>query len=126
MSNLTAIAVHLNTTRDASFGFRNEFSAPALAPAAVEVELNTSWLPVRGDDSAVLEYVFEQLNIGGDLVPAAPFTERYRDAGNRSLSVGDVVVVAGQAYSCERSGWAEVDEATFAAAIALGQNAPAR
>lgn len=45
----------------------------------------------------LLETVFEQLNVGGDLVSAEPWTLRYRLARDRSLSVGDVVVVDGSA-----------------------------
>lgn len=53
----------------------------------------------------LLERVFEQLNVGGDLVPAEPWTLRYRLARNRSLSVGDVVVVDGSAYTVARFAW---------------------
>lgn len=41
----------------------------------------------------ILNAVYEQLNVGGDLVPAQPYTEAYRAAGGRSLSVGDLVTL---------------------------------
>ena len=44
---------------------------------------------------SVLNRVYEQLNIGGDLIPAQPYTEAYRAAGGRSLSVGDLVTLDG-------------------------------
>lgn len=53
----------------------------------------------------LLERVFEQLNVGGDLVPAEPWTLRYRLARNRSLSVGDVVVINGSAYTVALFSW---------------------
>lgn len=43
----------------------------------------------------ILNFVYEQLNVGGDLIPAEAFTEAYRAAGGRSLSVGDLVTLDG-------------------------------
>jgi hypothetical protein len=43
----------------------------------------------------ILNFVYEQLNVGGDLIPAEDFTEAYRAAGGRSLSVGDLVTLDG-------------------------------
>jgi hypothetical protein len=40
-----------------------------------------------------LNRIYEQLNVGGDMFPAEPYTVEYRMAGNRSLSVGDLVVL---------------------------------
>jgi hypothetical protein len=54
----------------------------------------------------VLSGIFEQLNIGGDMIPATEYTQAYRAAGNRSLSVGDVIVLDdSRVYSVARFGW---------------------
>jgi hypothetical protein len=42
---------------------------------------------------SVLNRIYEQLNVGGDLIPAEAYTEAYRAAGGRSLSVGDLVTL---------------------------------
>lgn len=110
---LAQVKVYLNEGPDNYFGFSNEFANdPRLRLAAAFT------LPLRSDDTETplselavrrrLEYVFEQLNIGGDLVEATPWTERYRLEGNRSLSVGDVVVIGETAWSCEHAGWKQV------------------
>jgi hypothetical protein len=43
----------------------------------------------------ILNDVFEQLNVGGEIVPAEEYTLDYRAAGHRSLSVGDLVTIDG-------------------------------
>lgn len=72
----------------------------------------------------ILARIFEQLNVGGDMVPAEDYTVAYRMAGHRSLSVGDLVtfeysrpsgvartdgspidINERHAYSVERFGW---------------------
>lgn len=56
-----------------------------------------------GSDLAICNAAFEDFNVGD---PSANETVyRYRSAGNRSLSVGDVVMVDGRAYGCGRFGW---------------------
>jgi hypothetical protein len=41
----------------------------------------------------ILNMIYTQLNVGGDMIyPAEDWTVEYRMAGNRSLSVGDLVV----------------------------------
>ena len=67
---------------------------------------------------AALEVVFKQLNVGGDLLVATTWTEKYRADGNRSLSVGDVVTIGESAYAVGRFGWDKVSGADLAAAIA--------
>lgn len=49
-----------------------------------------------------LETVFEQLNIDD---PTTEWALKYRLAGHRSLSVGDVVVIGETAWACANSGW---------------------
>lgn len=110
---LVQVKVYLNEGPDNYFGFKNEFAnEPRLRLAAAFT------LPMRGDDTETplsehavrrhLEYVFEQLNIGGDLVEATRWTERYRVEGNRSLSVGDVVVIGETAWTVASAGWEQV------------------
>jgi hypothetical protein len=41
----------------------------------------------------ILNRIYEQLNVGGDIVPAEAYTVDYRMAGHRSLSVGDLVTL---------------------------------
>jgi hypothetical protein len=74
--------------------------------------------------SHVLGKTFEQLNVGGDLIAATKYTEDYRAAGHRSLSVGDVVVVAEQPWAVGRFGWDPVGIPALVAAIAAGENHP--
>lgn len=101
----TQIKVYLNEGEDHFFGFHNKFAdSPRLRLALV-----FDWVcPVPLSAQNILETVFEQLNIGGDLVPAEPWTEQYRHEHNRSLSVGDVVVVGETAWACESTGWQPV------------------
>ena len=61
---------------------------------------------------AVLDGIFTQLNVGGEIYPAEDYTIEYRADGNRSLSVGDVVALDGVPYAVGRFGW---DRAMFAA-----------
>lgn len=58
-----------------------------------------------GSATPVLEQAFEQLNIDQ---PVTEWAKEYRANRNRSLSVGDVVVVGELAYSCESVGWKAV------------------
>lgn len=40
---------------------------------------------------------------------SSPVVAQYREAGNPSLSVGDVVVVGDNWYKCKPTGWEELD-----------------
>lgn len=100
------VTIHLNADRDSFRGFT---PSKALLTDAGTYDLPASqyvpdrYIPGMTHDEAlenqelyvndILNYVFEQLNVGGDVVPAAPFTEDYRAAGHRSLSVGDLVTL---------------------------------
>jgi hypothetical protein len=55
-------------------------------------------------DDVVRERAFRWFNIGENVI-----ARRYRDAGNRSLSVGDVVVIDGRAYAVGSFGWNLLD-----------------
>ena len=58
-----------------------------------------------GTPHAVLNAAFEQLNIDN---PTEAWAKEYRIDRNRSLSVGDVVMVGETAYACESIGWKAV------------------
>jgi hypothetical protein len=109
---MLTITVHLNEARGASFD--------GLTPSQAElVDAGTYTLPatqyiahrfipgMTDDESVanqelyvadVLNHVYEQLNVGGDLIPAEEFTTAYRAAGHRSLSVGDLVTIEDEDY----------------------------
>ncbi len=55
----------------------------------------------------LLDRIFYVFNEGdnNDLLAAA-----YRRKHLRSLSVGDVVMISGVSYACQRVGWKEIDE----------------
>lgn len=112
------IAVYLNEAElggERAFVFESavlrlavQFQMPAAgASGRLPVEL-----PVE-----LLETVFDQLNIGGYLIAAEPWAARYLEAGNRLLSVGDVVVVDGHAYAVAASGWDFVPAAELQEAV---------
>lgn len=107
-----SVAVYLNDSRASTFGFTPDdsqlrlaarFTIPAPADARAAVE--------------ALEGIYVQLNIGGDLVAALDYTEGYRAAGNRSLSVGDVVVIGEAAFAVARFGFEPISAAALSAAL---------
>lgn len=68
------------------------------------IDFDSEVLGVRdGDDIATLNRSFTLFNVGDD-----DTARRYRDAGHRSLSVGDLVVIDGRAYTCAEMGWKPV------------------
>jgi hypothetical protein len=69
--------------------------------------------PEVGGVEQLLEHVYEQLNVGGDIVPATEWTTKYRAEGNRSLSVGDVVLLGETAWTCSSFGWQNCRVAVF-------------
>lgn len=112
------IKVYLNEGPDAFFPFDRatarlrkaaEFFEPMVgyvSPAEKSIEaMQTALDDEEAEARRLAEYIFEQLNVGGDIVPAADFTTVYREAGNRSLSVGDVVVIGRFAFAVGRFGW---------------------
>jgi len=64
-------------------------------------EMPSSWLSV----STLLEWVFTEGNIG----ETSEFATGYRAAGNRSISVGDVVVIDDVSYACASTGWTPIE-----------------
>jgi len=65
--------------------------------------------PSYADDLRICEGAFAMFNNGSGQEDGRYFGRRLR-----SLSTGDVVVVDGQAYSCESAGWKERDRAELA------------
>lgn len=71
----------------------------------------------QGRALAVLEHVFHLLNVGHDpafVSPPDPVALQYRAAGNRSLSVGDVVMLADCAFSVDSVGFSQIPVPTEA------------
>jgi len=75
---------------------------PAKLYAAAGFTLTPAGQPSADQVKGALETVFEQLNIPD---PDQPWAIAYRQAGHRSLSVGDVVVIGETAWACAPSGW---------------------
>ena len=68
-------------------------------------------LPACGHIKMLLRIIFDQLNNYGE--PDGPpgqtlWAMRYRQAGHRSLSVGDVVVIGESAWAVDLVGWLPV------------------
>lgn len=83
---------------------RFELPVPAGAPPSAAAITDT------------LETVFEQLNIDE---PTETWALKYRLAGHRSLSVGDVVCIGETAWAVDISGWQTITSAQLAAAAAV-------
>jgi hypothetical protein len=75
---------------------------PAKLYAAAGFTLTPAGRPSADQVKVALETVFDQLNIDD---PDQPWAICYRQAGHRSLSVGDVVVIGETAWACAPSGW---------------------
>jgi hypothetical protein len=127
---MARIEILHNVSRDASFGLNTVLRTSATKPESVERVLELSdgrycWKDMaatpderhelawvfqyedgyNGDRASAYELLniaFETFNVGSDELAA-----QYRARRLRSLSVGDVVVIDGQAFSCESAGWAE-------------------
>ena len=114
---MATVRVYLNDGEDSFFGFKNKFGTPDLLRLAATFEVDER---VTGDpvDNVylILESVYEQLNIGGDMIPAADYTVEYRANRNRSLSVGDVVAVGESAFAVGSFGWDKISTADLLSA----------
>jgi hypothetical protein len=100
MSYELITTVYLNEGNDQTHGFGE--LAPAKLAAAAGFALTITGQPCAEQVKTALETVFEQLNIDD---PDQLWAINYRLAGNRSLSVGDVVVTGETAWACAPSGW---------------------
>jgi hypothetical protein len=105
--------VYLNDADHHFCGF-NTF-APAQLREAARFDLEIlDHVPSQYVMPGALEIVFEQLNIP---TPNYPWAIAYRRAGRRSLSVGDVVVIAETAWACADTGWTPVSADELHAAL---------
>lgn len=105
-AEIMRIRVYLNESESGFEGFHNARRRAALRLAACfELDGDVAGKGDDGKPTAALERVFEQLNIGGELVAAERWTTAYRAAGNRSLSVGDVVLVGEAAFAVAPTSW---------------------
>lgn len=116
------ITVYLNEARGASFDGLTPSKAELIDAGTYDLPAS-DYIPVEGGRANqelfaqdILNRIYEQLNVGGDLIPAAPYTEAYRAAGHRSLSVGDLVTLTDDrsvlgfqgTYAVERFGFKDV------------------
>lgn len=123
---MTEVTVYLNEARYSFSDGYNHKTARLRVAATFELD-GLDWVDPRVDGQLVsvgvltasfddqdariqsaLNKVYEQLNVGGDIVPAEAYTTAYREAGNRSLSVGDVVEVGGRAFAVASFGFDKV------------------
>jgi hypothetical protein len=93
MADMT-VKVYLNETG----GFMSYTPGDALHEA-LSMEMD---MPEHRDIALVLESIFMQLNIDE---PTEQYAIDYRARRNRSLSVGDVVVIGETAWTCASVGW---------------------
>ncbi|KQH76617.1 hypothetical protein AO501_10530 [Mycobacterium gordonae] len=104
--------VYLNHAAGSSFGFDQTIASLRMAES-FDLEL-AEHLHSPALIEAAREIVFEQLNIDE---PEHIWALRYRLAGHRSLSVGDVVVTGETAWAVESVGWKPVSADAMAAGI---------
>ncbi|OSC20882.1 hypothetical protein B8W69_28790 [Mycobacterium vulneris] len=105
--------VYLNQGVDHFLGF--DVHAPARLHQAARFDLEIlDQAPSAAAVPGALEIIFEQLNIAR---PQHPWALRYRLAGHRSLSVGDVVVLGETAWACASVGWTPISADQLRAAI---------
>ena len=107
------VKVYLNEGDGRFFDFNSPFNDnPRLRLAAAFTEQLTT------TTANLLDEIYEQLNVGGDMVQATPWCEAYRAERNRSLSVGDVVMIEHRPYSVDGVGWTPIASDKLTAAIA--------
>lgn len=75
--------------------------------AGDEIYHAITYTDADADDMVHCERAFENFNVGDPHDNAV--VRQYRDAGHRSLSMGDVVVIDGRAYTCAAVGWTLVE-----------------
>ncbi|MEB3023414.1 MULTISPECIES: hypothetical protein [Mycolicibacter] len=97
------VRVCLNQSEDNFFGYQPGAPLSEVVAFALSEELVgeiAGGIPARA-----LELVFDELNVDD---PTTEWALRYRLDRNRSISVGDVVIVGDKAYAVERMGWQPV------------------
>lgn len=97
------VQVWLNDRQD-GLNFVRGFRADDPMRLAAEYYTDGTLLDA-GQPDPVLDQTFRELNVDN---PTTEWAREYRDNRNRSLSVGDVVVVSESAYACESVGWKQV------------------
>lgn len=88
------VIIYLNEARGAAFdGFDGETAELQIATHFEVEDANPE------DSSSFLESIYDALNIGGtELMEHTSYSKTYREEGNRSLSVGDVIEVSGKDF----------------------------
>lgn len=112
MAHITT-TVYLNEGEDHFFGFNTYAPARLHQAAHFDLEL-LHGAPADTVIPGALEIVFEQLNIAR---PHHSWALRCRLAGNRSLSVGDVVALGETAWACAGVGWTPITADQLRAAL---------
>lgn len=107
---MITVTVYLNEGEGIFFDYEAD---QARLRKAAEFQIE-NWC-IGADPTLVLNRIYEQLNIGGDMITAEPWTKKYRRDQNRSLSVSDVVVLDDKPFAVQSLGfkpltWHEVDE----------------
>ena len=110
MSDKVTVKVLLNQV--------SRFMPYSAGDALVQALAFETGFPACGSVERLLNIVFEQLNIDE---PQADWAVRYRAERNRSLSVGDVVVVGEQAWAVERWGFTPVSVAAHQVWYDMGE-----
>ena len=114
MTNRVDTTIYLNEAPNSFLGFNRINPASCAAPPRSNCPYPTGTRPQRSAIDAALAQVFEQLNID---TPTAAWAQQYRAAGNRSLSVGDVVAIGETAWAVASFGWTPVSAEQLSAAI---------
>lgn len=106
--------IYLNRAPGSALGF-NRYAPAQLHPVLhfdMAVPQNTR--PTKTAVESALETIFEQLNIDD---PTETWALQYRLAGNRSLSVGDVVRIGETAWAVADRGWHPLPTDQLVAAV---------
>ena len=98
-------AVVLLNESDGHFFAGYQPGAALRQAAAFELDPTLTAPAETGVPIRALEIVWHELNVD---VPTAGWARRYRAERNRSLSVGDVVILGEAAYAVTAAGWMSV------------------
>lgn len=110
MSAAVTVTIYLNDNTDFHTGF-DITAAKLRRVVAFDVEI-----PCDADGfESLRNEVFSQLNID---TPDKPWAQLYRAGRNRSLSVGDVIVVGESSWAVAPIGWTQLSGTDVAAAMA--------
>ena len=105
-------SVYLNEGPMHFSGFHN--AQPPQLHAASSFTLALPERPCQEDITAALTTVFRELNIDE---PTTEWAQQYRQAGHRSPSVRDVIVICETAWACAPFGWTLINADDLTAAI---------